>query len=372
MPSQGSPLFEVIRPYIPGGFKSSGDRDIMICCPFHGERHASLAINTENGLWICHGCGLSGGIAEFLRLQGVSRAVIDRTIGPLREEINRFRRRKSQKHALRFQGSNPFRTPRPLPESLLGMYDWKPQWLVDSGFSSKLLRIYDVGFDTTQKRITFPIRDLYGDLAGIAGRATIPYDEPRYKIYRGGYRVRSGHVPGDFGALFDMEYPKFETEKSKCLWNAHRVRSADLHGEEITMLIIVEGYKAGLWVIQNGFKHTVALMGTSMSVTQEDMIIRMCNHVCLFLDGDDSGMRGTAKAGLRLSRSVRVSVCRPEFKKQPDDYQKGDLSVIIQSRERFHTWLRRGEIRRDPIVQSVVRRAIAMRNSSRSLKSRRE
>lgn len=367
MSDQG-PLFEAIRPYIHGGTQSSGASNILIRCPFHEDKHASLAINTENGLWLCHGCGLRGGVAEFLRLQGVDRAVIDRTIAPLREEIDRFRKKEEIKRSLRFQIRNPFLTPYPLPEELLGIYDWQPLGLVASGFSPKVLRPYDVGFDTTQKRITFPIRDLYGNLAGIAGRATVPNDDPRYKVYRGGYRQGREHIPGDFGKSFDDQYPHFETKKSEFLWNAHKVRSADLHGEPINVLIVVEGYKAGLWMIQSGFRHTVALMGTSMSLTQEDMIVRMCNHVCLFLDGDDSGMRGTAKAGLRLSRSVRVSVCRPDYRKQPDDYQKGDLSTIMARGEGFHIWLRRKEVRQDPVVQQLLRRATASRNSLRSSK----
>jgi hypothetical protein len=40
-------------------------RNVSVCCPFHGDRQASLSIHTDKGVWKCFaGCG-GGGILEF-------------------------------------------------------------------------------------------------------------------------------------------------------------------------------------------------------------------------------------------------------------------------------------------------------------------
>src|SRR5205809_7696491 len=40
-------------------------RNVSVCCPFHGDRQASLSIHADKGLWKCFaGCG-AGGILEF-------------------------------------------------------------------------------------------------------------------------------------------------------------------------------------------------------------------------------------------------------------------------------------------------------------------
>jgi DNA primase len=45
----------------------------MACCPFHEDKHPSLSINVEKGLFHCFGCDESGDIFTFrMRLEHVS------------------------------------------------------------------------------------------------------------------------------------------------------------------------------------------------------------------------------------------------------------------------------------------------------------
>jgi hypothetical protein len=38
---------------------------VVLRCPFHDDKHASLSINLQEGVWTCHaGCG-QGGLIEF-------------------------------------------------------------------------------------------------------------------------------------------------------------------------------------------------------------------------------------------------------------------------------------------------------------------
>lgn len=39
-------------------------------CPFHQERNPSFSANTERGVFLCFGCGTSGGVKKFAELVG--------------------------------------------------------------------------------------------------------------------------------------------------------------------------------------------------------------------------------------------------------------------------------------------------------------
>jgi len=56
-------IVEIIGQYIP--LKRSG-REWVACCPFHEDRHPSLSINEEEGVFYCFGCGVSGDVFDFL------------------------------------------------------------------------------------------------------------------------------------------------------------------------------------------------------------------------------------------------------------------------------------------------------------------
>lgn len=230
-----------------------------------------------------------------------------------------------------------------LPESLLGVYDWRPDGLVDQGFETKVLRELEIGYDNGKDRIIFPIRDLYGNLVGLMGRATVHGDHPRYLLYRGRRINDEGKlVTSDFGPEFDEQFPAYKIEEShKYLWNAHRVYPLML--SKAAPLIVVEGFKACIWLIQLGFWNTVALMGSGMSIEQHDMISRMSGRgIWLFLDNDDSGIKGTLRIGrwLRRTTSDLWVIPYPVWADQPDDFNSLGLNDVFAQRRRFGSWTR--------------------------------
>jgi len=337
------PIFDLVAPYLDGNIKSSGPHNIMARCPFHEDSSPSFAINTENGLWICHGCGLKGGLANFLRFAGVSRSLIDSMIDPLREDLELHKERVQREERYRFKVGNPFQSEVILPEAILGTFDYKPRALVAKDFDPKLLRQMEIGYDRTNDRIMYPIRDLYGNLVGVSGRTVIGA-EPRYKVYRGGRRVDGHFRTGDFGEFFDDQFPGYEIKSRNFLWNAHAVYPVALHSQiaESLDLIIVEGFKACLWVIQHGWPNTVALMGSSMTKSQADVVKRLTDTVTLFLDNDKAGRMATYRIGRWLSRSLDVTVCQPwhPFFKQPDYLSGSGLRKVFGSKTRFERWAR--------------------------------
>jgi DNA primase len=329
-----SPIIELLNPYL-SHIKSSGPRDIMARCPFHDDNKPSFAVNIINGLWICHACGLSGGLADFFRYMKMPWEQIEHLIRPVKDEINKYREKELFDWKYRYIISNQFLGTKILPESVLGMYDWMPIDLVERGYDKNLLFQLGIGFDKRQDRITFPIRDLYGNLVCVSGRATQNTDEPRYKVYRGGYFSNGKKFVGDYGELFDENFPGFSTDKSRYIFNLHKIRH--IKGDEFP-LVIVEGFKACIHCLQNGIQ-AVALMGSSMSSIQMDLIIRTTDKIILFLDNDYAGNRATEKIGSRLSKYVFVDICQNYNGQQPDDLEGEILCEVIKKRMSFQKWL---------------------------------
>ena len=335
--STKGPIYDLVTPHL-NKIKSSGPRNIMALCPFHDDQKPSFAINVENGLWICHGCGLRGGLVSFLRGVGHSRSRVDTLIEPLRELLEEHRKKQERAFKYRFTAGNPFRSTVTLPEATLGMFDFKPTSLVNKYYDPKLLRQLEIGYDRNKDRITFPIRDIYGTLVGVSGRATRKGDEPRYKVYRGATKG----LPGDFGEFFDLEYPGYEIKSHEFLWNGQNVYPLAVHSKNSSsiQLIVVEGFKACIWLIQNGWPNTVALMGSSISTTQADTIRRITDQIILFLDNDKAGREATYKIGKWLSRSLNVQVVQPDqFFRQPDYLSREGLDEVISKRMRFERWV---------------------------------
>ena len=106
-----------------------------------------------------------------------------------------------------------------------------------------------------QNRFVIPIHNAKGELVAYAGRS-IDGAEPRYKF------------PAGF-------------HKSLELFNLHRVNG------DVTV-VLVEGFFDCMKVTQAGYP-CVALMGSTMSKAQEELLAEHFAHVVVMLDGDEAG-----------------------------------------------------------------------------------
>lgn len=336
------PIVDIVEPYLESP-RLSGSENLAAKCPFpdHDDHNPSFAININNGLWKCHGCNRSGNLATLLRGLGVSRSRVDQLVGPVLPQLQKRQRREQQRKQSRFIGSDPFLAEVIIPESVLGVFDWRPDGLVEQGFDQKLLRELEVGYDREKDRITYPIRDVYGNLVGVSGRSTLHGVKPRYLVYRGRRKTDKGFVAGDFGPGFDDLFPTYQIKSHKYLWNAHRVFRLLEDSDE--PIIVVEGFKGCIWLMQHGYWNVVATMGSSMSQEQHDLICRVSGGgVVLFYDNDFAGIKGMMRVGKWLSRSVvDISVWElPPWAAQPDDLNSLGLRETYSSRKRFEKWMR--------------------------------
>lgn len=307
------------------GVRKSGPENVMALCPFHvkgngmPETTPSFALSLTTGLWICHSCHEKGTLRSFLRAMGTTPLLIDTFYKPLFEAIDeRIVRQKGRQDRI----MNDL-VEHVLPESSLGLFDYCPMGLIEEGFHEETLRRFDIGFDAKNQRVTFPIRDLAGRIVGISGRS-VTDEGPRYKVYS--HREYSA-----------WELPTISTDKGMFLWNIDKVYPQAFYDPNPS-IILVEGFKACMWLWQAGFTNVVALMGSSMSKDQQKMLERLGGRLTLFLDNDGAGQKGTFWVGRRLHlRIPKVRVALYD-EKQPTDLSPDQVRETVNRSVEYNQW----------------------------------
>ncbi len=161
------------------------------------------------------------------------------------------------------QAQQPDNRPRvinaPLDFELKGL-DLDHPYLQTRGLTPETIRTFGLGYcgrGLMAGRIAIPLHDHEGNLIGYAGRivddSQIGEENPKYRLP--GARERDGEI--------------FEFRKSAFLFNGHRVQAP------ATDLIVVEGFFSVFHLHQCGWANTVALMGSSCSHEQAELIVRL-------------------------------------------------------------------------------------------------
>jgi DNA primase len=343
-----SHILSLVERYLGKGH-FSGDENISVRCPFHKggeESRPSFSVNVVTGVWHCFtGCG-AGTFPKLLKLLGLPSHVIDAELKDIRQELTANREALNWKKKSIWVSRDPFAAPIILPESLLAPYDWCPTKLIEAGFDTNWLKYMDIGYDRTNNRITYPIRDVYGNLAGISGGAAIAGQFPKYKVYQGKYKdYASGEIiPSPYGEWFDEEYSDYAFQNHNYLWNYDNVYPRLFFGNTEQTVIIVEGFKACLWLLQMGWSNTVALMGSSMSDHQRNLLHRIRANIVLFLDNDDAGRKGTdkiAKVLRKFEPGVKIAQYPSANESQPDSLTQAEVAAAIQGAEEYPIWRKR-------------------------------
>ena len=310
--------------------KMSGPDDIGGPCPFHKggmEKNPSFYISLKTGVFYCHSCKAKGTFIQFLKRFNAPPTLIDSIL-----ELGR----REPKYKARVKLS-PGIGEHVLNEGLLGVFQYCPTDLVKEGFDAKLLQKLEVGFDKNEMRIIFPIRDLYGNLIGLSGR-TVTNDYPRYKVYKSTDILK--YAPDDPEVI--ARYKVYDVKNHDHLWNLHNVYPSAFYGDTDT-LIIVEGYKACIWLLQQGLDNVVALQGSSITQAQCQLLGRLGVTIIMFLDNDQAGKDGTYTAGYWIrKRGLRVlAVTYPEWcdeTTQPDNLEQPEILDVLDTAEDWHYW----------------------------------
>lgn len=212
-----------------------GDIFNLISYVVHDKRGSEVQDNLHNAKkFICKTFGWE----EYLKGDRGDVVVKDYTAS-LKAIIGQKKRRREYK-------PNPV-----LPEKILQeFYFWgKPlpdKGWVKEGISRKTQNFYGVGFDLDSKRITFPLRNRFGQLVGVKGRIFKDEDDPEKK-YMYIYRCNN-------------RYEWFN------LWNAHPYILMEKR------VYVYEAEKSCMKAFENGIYNTVAIGASEISDEQIEII----------------------------------------------------------------------------------------------------
>jgi DNA primase len=156
-------------------------------------------------------------------------------------------------------------------------------------------------------RIAIPIHNVKGEVVAYAGRfpGEPGEDTPKYKL------------PPGF-------------RKSQELFNIDRAVKEPAEQP----LIVVEGFYDAMKLHQHGCRKVVALMGSTMSTAQEELIRQQTNnqsHVIVMLDENDAGKAGREDIACRLSKFCFVRVhqfSQPDM--EPEHLTAEEVQLLME------------------------------------------
>lgn len=191
---------------------------------------------------------------------------------------------------------------KPLPFALRGV-DTSHPYLAHRGIKKETAEHFGVGFfsgkGSMAGRIVFPIHNAEGELVAYSGRALDEETEPRYKL------------PAGFN-------------KSLELFNLNRAAQCDGRGQ----VVVVEGFFDTMKLNQAGYPCTVALMGSSLSDVQAELLTAF-DRVILMLDGDEAGREAVPKIAAQLALHLMVRIAAVPEGKQPDLLSSEEIKRIL-------------------------------------------
>ena len=280
-------------------------------CPIHkGKSEDSFNVNLDKNCFQCFAgsCGKRGNVLDFVA--GMEKcSVRDAALklagwfsigGSAAESESCSEQQTNSQLARKKEAVGERGEPnKPLKFGALKNVDYLHPYLTERGVSRETAELFGAGFFSGRGlmsgRIVIPIHNERGELVAYAGRA-IDGSEPRYKLPEGFH-------------------------KSLELFNLHRTGEADT-------VIVVEGFFDCMKVHQAGYP-CVALMGCSLSETQEDLL-RGFGGAVLLLDGDEAGRRATDECLLRLGRCMWVKAVVVPSGKQPDQLSDDELHDLLK------------------------------------------
>lgn len=288
--------------------KRTGD-NLSGCCPIHkGKNPTQFRVSLEKNLWNCFSeCHHGGNVIDFIsRMEDVSAyAAAQKAIEWFKLDEERVyaegggapdgasapndaaepapRAKPSATAEAKPEGN----TPNPPLTFRLDKLQRDHPYLAERGLTLETLVDFGVGFcakGMMSGRIAIPIHNVDGQVVAYAGRNVGDPAEgtPKYKL------------PPGF-------------RKSLELFNLDRAKKAS---PEVP-LIVVEGFFDAMKLHQLGHRRVVALMGSSLSSAQEDLIRRHTDQhsqILVMLDEDDAGRSARDEIAARLAKFAYVRI----------------------------------------------------------------
>jgi len=311
-------------------FKRSGD-SLSGPCPIHkGNNPTQFRVSTSKNVWNCFSeCKHGGNTLDFIaRMDNVSihaaalKAIEWFKLDPEAMAADSQQEAENPSEAPKAGDApqpRPAVKPAPVVENgapnkplkfRLDKLERSHPYLAERGLTLETIVDFGVGFcakGMMAERIAIPIHNVKGEVVAYAGRWP---GEPAEGVSK--YKLPQGF------------------RKSQELFNIDRAikEPAD------KPLVIVEGFFDAMKLHQHGCRKVVALMGSTLSAAQEELIrLHTDRHsqVIVMLDENEAGRAGRDDIACRLSKACFVRVHefeRPDM--EPEHLSAEELTGILE------------------------------------------
>jgi DNA primase len=284
-------------------FKRTGD-SLNGPCPIHkGSNPTQFRVSITKNIWNCFSdCEHGGNTLDFIaKMEKVSiHAAALKAIEWLHLDPEAMSADNGKTDAAESKAAAP--APKPAARSVA------PYLTEQRGLTPETIVDFGIGFcakGMMADRIAIPIHNAKGEVVAYAGRFVGEPSEgtPKYKL------------PPGF-------------RKSQELFNLDRA------AKESGPLLIVEGFFDAMKLHQHACKRVVALMGSTMSAAQEELIRQHTSsqsQVIVMLDENEAGKAGREDIACRLSKFCFVRVhqfSRPDM--EPEHLTAEELQQLME------------------------------------------
>ena len=325
-------IVEIISSYIE--LKKRG-RNFFGLCPFHGEKTPSFSINPERQIYKCFGCGVGGGVINFImEIEGMEFVDAVKFLGDqysidiqIQEPKGRSKDFISELFNTHEITSKIFFNNFGTEEGLKAL-----EHLESRGLKKEIIKKFKLGYSLNNKNnLLLKLRELNISTETMKQSGLFIDTESGYiDRFRG--RIiftisnSSGKACAFAGRIFNKDdMAKYinspETpiyNKSNTLYGLHETKNII---RQMKSVIVVEGYLDFLQLYQSGIHNIVALSGTAFTENHGIQLKRFCNKIFLAYDGDKAGRSSAIRAGYILLRiGLNPSIINIPDGLDPDDW----------------------------------------------------
>ena len=310
-------------------FKKVGD-SLSGPCPIHkGSNPTQFRVSVSKNIWNCFSeCKHGGNTLDFItRMENVSihaaamKAIEWFSLDPGAMSANSEQETEAPSEPAKKSDAakpKPAAKPAPTPENgapnkplkfRLDKLERDHPYLAERGLTPETLVDFGIGYcakGMMAERIAIPIHNPEGNVVAYAGRwpEENAEDIPKYKL------------PPGF-------------RKSLELFNIDRANKEAAEKP----LVIVEGFFDCMKLHQHNYRKVVALMGSTMSAAQEELIRKHTDRksqVIVMLDEDEAGRAGREDIAVRLAKFVFVKVhVFDQDGRQPENLSAEEVAALL-------------------------------------------
>lgn len=342
-------IVEVISSYVT--LKKRG-HNYWGCCPFHGEKTPSFAVNPSKNMFYCFGCHEGGDIFKFImksencgfvdalkllaRRYGIPVPERQKTAAEIKREQRNKRIYDTNAMAVRFFQACLLKTDYG-KEALA--------YLKGRGITEEIINSFSIGYalnNYTALTTSLEKRGFSKQLlieAGLALQGKGVYDKFRNRVMIP-IKDPRGRIVGFGGRVLDDSTPKYlNTGETEWFNKRHLLFGFDVALAEIRrqkQAIVVEGYMDAISLHAAGITNVVASMGTAFAAEQAKLLQRAAEEVVFCYDSDSAGRRASVRAvSVAREAGLRVRVAAVPDGKDPDEYVRhygsGGFVQVIQN-----------------------------------------